>query len=137
MENRPIDRIKALTAWLIEHGVIKSIRQFEEICGLSRHYVRNLSATEKGNPGVDIIASIFEAFPSVSLKFLITGKGKMFAAKDEAELAERMRLDIVSKEVLHSAKGKKDIKEALKSALLDHKDDLSAEEKIALLERLL
>lgn len=139
MENkeRPIDRIRQLADWLIEHNVIRSLVKFEEVCGLSKNYVKNLSATGKGNPGVDTIASIYDAFPSVSLKWLIAGKGSMFTSRNEAELVEKMKLDVVSHEVLMATTEKKDIKEALKRALVDHKDDLSAEDKVALLERLL
>lgn len=139
MENkeRPIDRIRQLADWLIEHNVIRSLVKFEEVCGLSKNYVKNLSATGKGNPGVDTIASIYDAFPTVSLKWLITGKGPMFTMRNEADLVARMTLDMVSHEVLMATTGKKDVKDVLKHALVDHKDDLSAEEKVALLERLL
>lgn len=134
---RPIDRIKALADWLIANKVIKTLTKFEEVCGLSRHYVKNLMQTEKGNPGVDTIAAIYDVFPAVSLKWLVAGKGPMFTSRNEAEMVERMKLDMVSHEVLSVTTGKNDLKEALKKALVDHKDDLTADEKIALLERLL
>lgn len=136
-KERPIDRIKALADWLIANKVIKTLTKFEEVCGLSRHYVKNLMQTEKGNPGVDTLAAIYEVFPSVSLKWLVVGKGPMFTSRNETELIERMKLDMISHEVLAVTTGNKDLKDALKKALVEHKDDLTADEKIALLERLL
>lgn len=134
---RPIDRIKVLIDWLIENKVVRSIAKFEEICGLSARYVKNLASTEKGNPGVDTIAAIYDVFPYVSLKWLITGKGNMFTVRNEQEMIEKMKLDVVAHEVLSSTNGERNLREALKRALLDHKDDLSAEDKIAILEKLL
>ena len=98
---RAIDRIRALADWLVEKKVVKSITQFENVCGMSPKYIRNLRATEKGNPGVETIAGIYDVFPSVSLKWLVTGKGGMFPpSKNEDELVEKMRLDIIAREVL-------------------------------------
>ena len=135
---RPIDRIRALADWLIEKKVVKSITQFENVCGMSPKYIRNLRATEKGNPGVETIAGIYDVFPSVSLKWLVTGKGGMFPpSKNEDELVEKMRLDIIAREVLALTTDKNNIRDALELTLKHHKDDLTAEEKIALLERLL
>lgn len=134
---RPVDRIRAFADWLVANHVIKSIARFEEACGLSKNYIKNLMATEKGNPGVETIAAIYDVFPGVSLKWLVVGKGSMFTSRNEAEVIERMRLDLASHEVIRATTEKKDIKEALKKALVDYKDDLSAEEKIALLEKLL
>lgn len=136
-KERPIDRIVSLIEWLVAHKVVKSMTQFESVCGLSARYIRNLSATEKGNPGVDTIAAIYEVFPALSLKWMITGKGKMFTARDEEAMLATMRLDVVSHEVLSVTNDSNNLREALKRTLLDYKDDLSAEDKIALLERLL
>ena len=136
-KERPIDRIVSLIEWLIAHGVIKSVAQFESLCGLSSRYIRNLSATKKGNPGVDIVAAIYGVFPAVSLKWLITGNGRMFTQRDEEAMLAAMRLDVVSHDVLSATNDNNNLRETLKRTLLDHKDDLSAEEKVALLEKLL
>lgn len=141
MENkkeRSVDRIKDFAKWLVEHHVVRSEMAFERVCGLSNHYIKNLSATEKGNVGADTIAAIYDVFPTVSVKWLVTGKGGMFGNRNAESLVEQMRLDMVASEVLNACGDNKDgIKDALKKVLQEHKNVLSAEDKVALLERLL
>lgn len=141
MENkkeRSVDRIKEFVKWLIDHNIVKSEMAFERVCGLSNRYIKNLLATEKGNAGADTIAAIYEVFPTVSVKWLVTGKGGMFGNRNADSLVDQMRLDMVSAEVLALSGGEKgNIKDALKRVLQDHKNNLSAEDKVALLERLL
>jgi hypothetical protein len=134
---RGIDRIKVLAQWMISHKVVRSLQDFEAVCGLSRYYIKNLSATEKGNPGLDVVAKIYDMFPSVNLKWMVTGKGNMFTVRNEDELAERLRIDMVTNQVLSANKTEADLKDALKKTLQDLKNDLTAEEKVAILEKLL
>lgn len=90
--DRPVDRIKQLSNWLIKNKVLKSTYAFEKVCGLSKYYIKNLSATEKGNAGVDTIAKIYERFPAVSLEWLVCGTGKMFKVRGtDEELADAIR----------------------------------------------
>ena len=94
---RPVDRIRALVKWLVEKEVLKSEMAFERLCDLSAHYIRNLAATEKGNPGVDTIAKIYEMFPQVNLEWLVTGKGKMFRVKGtDNEIVDAVRKHLIS-----------------------------------------
>ena len=94
--NRPVDRIRQLADWLIANEVLKSMYAFEKICNLSKHYVKNLSATEKGNCGIDTVANIYEVFPSVNLEWLVCGKGKMFKLKgDDTEIADSIRKNLI------------------------------------------
>ena len=132
---RAIDRIRLLAEWMVDHKVVKSVTHFESVCGLSGRYIRNLVATEKGNPGVDTVAAIYDVFPAVSIKWIVTGKGRMFTARNEEAMLAAMRLDVVSHEVLSATNEARDIKDALKRAL--RKEDLTAEEKVALMEKLL
>lgn len=95
-EIRPVDRISQLAQWLIDNEVLKSSYAFEKVCGLSRFYIRNLNATEKGNAGVDTIAKIYDIFPQINLEWLVTGKGKMFKIKGtDDEIAEAIRKHLI------------------------------------------
>lgn len=93
-EGRTADRIRQLAQWYIDHGVFRGMATFEEVCGLSARYVKNLCATVHGNPGVDTIASIYRTFSGVSLHWLVLGEGEMFTVSDEeAERAGRDATD--------------------------------------------
>ena len=96
-ENRPIDRVYALAQWMVEHKALKSVYAFEKLCGLSNLYIRNLRATEKGNTGVDTIAKIYDAVPSVSLEWLVMGRGRMFKKKDEKEILDDIKRNIIER----------------------------------------
>lgn len=99
--NRPIDRIKEMIQWLIDHKVIKSVSSFEKICSLSRRYVRNLYMTEKGNPGIEIVAQIYEMFPYLNLEWMVTGKGDMWKIKGtDEEVAKKIKMQLFDKIVL-------------------------------------
>lgn len=97
-EIRPVDRLSQLMQWLIDNEVLKSSYAFEKVCGLSKFYLRNLSATEKGNPGVDTIAKIYDVFPQINLEWVVTGKGKMFRIKGtDEEIADTIRKNLISR----------------------------------------
>ena len=70
---RAINTIKAFADWLVKKRVVKLVTQFETICCQSAKYIRNVSTTGKGKPGVETIAAIYEVFQSASLKWLMTG----------------------------------------------------------------
>lgn len=96
-KERPIDRIKAFAQWLIDNKVIKSMYVFERICGLSLRYVKNLSATEKGNPGVEVVAKIYEVFPDMNLEWMVTGKGRMWKIRGtDEEIAEAVKKRVLA-----------------------------------------
>ena len=84
-----------------------------------------------------MVAKIYDVFPSINLKWMVTGKGNMFTVRNEDELAERLRIDMVTNQVLATNKTEADLKDALKKTLQDMKDDLTAEQKVAILEKLL
>lgn len=95
---RPVDRIKLLCEWLVENKVIKTTYAFEKVCNLSKHYIKNLAATEKGNAGVDTIAKIYDRFPLVSLEWLVCGTGRMFRIRGTSdEIAEEMRKRLIER----------------------------------------
>lgn len=92
LNDRPVDRIKQLSSWLVENEVLKSTYAFEKVCALSKYYIKNLAATEKGNAGVDTIAKIYERFPAVNLEWLVCGTGKMFKVRGtDEEIADSIR----------------------------------------------
>lgn len=96
-KGRPVDRIRSLADWMIEHKVLKSHYAFEKVCGLSTYYLRNLSATEKGNPGVDTICKIYTTFPHVNLEWLVTGEGRMFRQKNDEKLVNDIRMSLLER----------------------------------------
>ena len=84
-EERPIDRIKKLAQWYIDHDALSGMKAFEVSAGLSPAYVKNLHLTKVGNPSVDAVAKIYRTFKGVSLKWLVLGEGDMFTVpEDEA-----------------------------------------------------
>ena len=99
-DERPIDRIRQLVDWLIENRIVKSMSAFEKVCGLSHHYIRNLSATEKGNPGIDVAAKIYTVFPTLNLEWLVVGNGRMWKKKDDDDLVNKIKADIINKLIL-------------------------------------
>ena len=96
--NRSVDRIKQLCEWLVAKEVIKTTYAFEKVCGLSKHYIKNLAATEKGNAGVDTIAKIYDVFPAVNLEWLVCGTGKMFKVRGtDEEIADSIRKKLIER----------------------------------------
>lgn len=61
-----------------------SIRSFEEKCGLNRGNISNMN--EDGSIGSDKLSKIFDTFPSLNPKWLITGKGPMTTDPEVKEI---------------------------------------------------
>lgn len=113
---RPIDRIRAIAQFYIDHGALASMRNFEEACDLSVMYVKNLSATEKGNPGVDVVAKIYRTFRGISLEYIVLGEGKMFTIPEREALGAAEK---VGKDYLVARSMRRMLKDRSKEELLD------------------
>lgn len=73
---RAIDRLISFVEYLIEAKEVNSIRDFEELCGLSNGYIAN-SNKANGSIGSNMMERIVAKFPSFSLLWLCSGKGNM------------------------------------------------------------
>ena len=76
-KERVIDRIITFSDWCRDNGLCKSRFEFERICGLSKNYIYNTSINTKSSVGSDHLQKISEAFPALSLNWVICGKGNM------------------------------------------------------------
>lgn len=125
--NRPADRIKALADFYISMKVFRGMKTFEEACGLSPRYVRNICATTHGNPGVDTIVKIYRTFRGINLEWLVLGEGDMFTvSEEEAIRAGRDATDELKKE--------EKVRSVLQSKAIR---DMTMEEKLELVKRVL
>ena len=125
--NRPVDRIKQLAQFYVDHKVFRGVTMFERACGFSQFYVKNLCQTVHGNPGVDTIATIYRKFKVVSLEWLVLGEGKMFTVSDD----EAVR---IAKDSTCDFKKEEKIRKVLNNKLLK---GMTREEKMELMQRIL
>ena len=63
-----------------------SIRAFEEMCGLGRGNISNMS--QEGGIGSDKLTKIIDAFPMVDLYWLLTGEGDMLKSNKYEPIVE-------------------------------------------------
>lgn len=126
-KNRPVDRIKALAQFYIDHKAIRSMRVFEDACGLSQRYIKNLYLTEHGNPGVETVAQIYRAFKGINLEWLVLGDGKMFKVDDDTAIrfAKDATADLKKEDKIRSVLNNKALK------------GMTREEKMDLVQRIL
>ena len=88
-------RLRQFVMYAKREKLIKSIRQFEGICGLSNGYVNVYLRKDHGNLGSDNIGRIAKNFPMLNLYWLCTGEGEMLNyGSREREYKEVM--DIIS-----------------------------------------
>lgn len=81
VNERAIDRLDEFCKWCIDQKLVKSRSDFEVKCGMGRAYLRNsLAASNKGNIGADVMASVKRTFPMLSLDWLVLGDGNMLTA---------------------------------------------------------
>lgn len=86
-------RLRKFVMYAKKEKIIKSIRNFEDECGLSNGYLNNALNASPGNIGSDSIARIVEKFPMLNIYWLCTGKGDMLNYEGkEKEYKEIMRL---------------------------------------------
>lgn len=113
-EERPIDRIKKLAQWYIDHDALSGMKAFEVSAGLSPTYVKNLHLTKVGNPSVDAVAKIYRTFKGVSLKWLVLGEGDMFTIPEDEAIKNAME---ASKEYMIEGHMRRLLKNASKEEL--------------------
>ena len=78
---RSIDRLDAFCKWCVKEKLVHSRSDFEVKCGMGRAYLRDsLAASNKGNIGADIMASVKRTFPMLNLDWLVLGEGSMLTA---------------------------------------------------------
>lgn len=86
-------RLHKFVMYAKKEKIIKSVRNFEDECGLSNGYINNALYASSSNIGSDIIARIVERFPMLNISWLCTGKGDMLNYEGkEKEYKEIMRL---------------------------------------------
>lgn len=86
-------RLHKFVMYAKKEKIIKSVRNFEDECGLSNGYINNALNASSGNIGSDSIARIVEKFPMLNIYWLCTGKGDMLNYEGkEKEYKEIMRL---------------------------------------------
>lgn len=59
-----------------------SIRAFEETCGLGRGNISNMN--QEGSIGSDKLSKILDTFPSIDMRWLLTGRGEMLSSEASA-----------------------------------------------------
>ena len=111
---RPIDRIKQLAQWYIDHDALSGMKAFEVSAGLSPAYIKNLHLTKVGNPGVDAVVKIYRTFKGVSLEWLVLGEGDMFTIPEEEAIKNAME---ASKEYMIEGHMRRLLKNASKEEL--------------------
>lgn len=70
-------RLREFVMYAKKEKIIKSVRNFEDECGLSNGYLNNALNASSGSIGSDSIARIVEKFPMLNIYWLCTGKGDM------------------------------------------------------------
>ncbi len=86
-------RLHKFVMYAKSEKIIKSVRNFEDECGLSNGYLNNALHASSGGIGSDNIARIIEKFPMLNIYWLCTGKGDMLNYKEkEKEYKEIMTL---------------------------------------------
>lgn len=113
-EERPIDRIKKLAQWYIDHDALSGMKAFEVSAGLSPAYVKNLHLTKVGNPSVDAVAKIYRTFKGVSLEWLVLGEGDMLTVPEDEAIKNAME---ASKEYMIEGHMRRLLKNASKEEL--------------------
>lgn len=70
-------RLRQFVMYAKSEKIIKSMRNFEDECGLSNGYLNNALYSNSGSIGSENIARIVEKFPMLNIHWLCTGKGNM------------------------------------------------------------
>lgn len=93
---------------------------FERLCGLSNGYLNQL----KKSPSLSKIEQICDSFPEINKEWLVTGKGEMFAKKNEqkSQPENHQNTDLVEALRSHIA----DL-QAERDRLLEEREELKAE----------
>lgn len=86
-------RLHTFVMYAKKEKMIKSVRNFEDECGLSNGYINSSLNASSGSIGSDSIARIVEKFPMLNVHWLCTGKGNMLNYEGkEKEYKEVMSL---------------------------------------------
>lgn len=76
MEDKSIERLILFIEYLIDKNIVNSRYEFSRVCGLSKSYIPNM-LNNKGKLSSDKILKIYDKYPELNIKWLITGKGNM------------------------------------------------------------
>jgi hypothetical protein len=86
-------RLHQFVVYAKKEKMIKSIRNFEDECGLCNGYLNNALNASPGSIGSENISRIVEKFPMLNVYWLCTGKGNMLNYEgEEKEYKEVMSL---------------------------------------------
>lgn len=98
---RSIDRLYEFAVWCKTYNMVKSLNDWETLCGIGNRYLSNTLQSNKGSVGAEILRNVYRKFPIVNLTWVITGEGEMITAEKQIasdsekliELKEQIRIE--------------------------------------------
>lgn len=129
-DQRSIDRLYKFASWCKEKKYVKTLNEFEVVCGLGTKYLSNTLQSPKGSVGAEVMEKVYRQFPTINLTWVVTGDGEMIPADSERASGLKAEIGNIEEQIFGLIERREELKR--KVAALYRLIDLAEEMKAQL-----
>lgn len=130
-DQRSIDRLYKFASWCKEKKYVKSLNEWESVCGLGGKYLSNTLQSPKGSVGAEVLEKVYRQFPTINLTWVVTGDGEMIPADSERALGLKAEIGNIENQIFDLITRREELKRELSAfqRLIDLADEMKAQLK--------
>ena len=129
-DQRSIDRLYEFSKWCKEKKYVKTLNEWEAVCGLGSKYLSNTLQSPKGSVGAEVLEKVYRQFPTINLTWVVTGDGEMIPSDSERAIGLKAEIVNIEDQIFGLIERREELKRELSA--FQRIIDLAEEMKIQL-----
>ncbi len=128
---RSIDRLYKFASWCKEKKYVKTLNEWESVCGLGGKYLSNTLQSPKGSVGAEVLEKVYRQFPTINLTWVVTGEGVMTLSDTERALGLKAEIGNIENQIFDLITRREELKRELSAfqRLIDLAEEMKAQLK--------
>jgi len=130
-DQRSIDRLYKFASWCKEKKYVKSLNEWESVCGLGGKYLSNTLQSPKGSVGAEVLEKVYRQFPTINLTWVVTGDGEMIPADSERAAGLKAEIGNIENQIFDLITRREELKREMSAfqRLIDLADEMRSQMK--------
>jgi len=110
---------------------VKSLNEWESVCGLGGKYLSNTLQSPKGSVGAEVLEKVYRQFPTINLTWVVTGDGEMIPADSERAAGLKAEIGNIENQIFDLITRREELKREMSAfqRLIDLADEMRSQMK--------
>lgn len=130
-DQRSIDRLYKFAKWCKGKKYVKTLNEWEAVCGLGSKYLSNTLQSPRGSVGAEVLEKVYRQFPTINLTWVVTGDGEMIPTDGERLQGLRKEVGNIEDQIFSLIERREELKRELSAfqRLIDLADEMKSQLK--------